>query len=467
MLKYIWIIAASFFVCALKAQSPVTMAIGGSYGNPIPQDFVGLSFETESVRLNSTRVNGRLFDSTNSQLLTLFGNLGIRNLRIGGDSVDSGDYTLINQDIDALFRFAKAANVKVVYSLGLLNGDPSWDAIDAQYVWEHYRPYLDCFAVGNEPNLYKDKDPEITNDATFYNKWRAFATVISKSVPDAKFGGPDTGGGGTSWAAYFAQHEAGSGLVNYVFAHYYVGGSPRRKEPQRLIDAMLSPDWDNARYPAYFDKIGAMSSSNGFPYRLTEFNSYVAPYPGVWGGNNSFATALFALDSMHWWAEHGCAGVNFHTVIGKYNGTVYPDADGNYQVYPIAYGIKAFDVGGHGKVDAVTVTNPDHLNLTAYAVTDTNNTLFITIINKEHNAGARSAAVTIAPGALSFGTVEAMFLAAANGDVGATDGVTLGGAHITNHEPWSGKWTSLKSDDKGCVVIVPPASAAILKISNR
>lgn len=248
--------------------------------------------------------------------------------------MDNGGYTPTTHDIDALFRFAKTADVKVVYSLGLLNGDPSRDATAAQYVWEHYRPYLDCFAVGNEPNLYKNRDPEITNDVSFYAKWKRFATAIAESVPDARFAGPDTGTGGTSWAAYFARHEAGSGMVTCIFSHYYVGGSSGHKAPQRLIEAMLSPDWDAIRYPAYFTKIGAMSSSNGFPYRLTELNNYVAPYPGVWGGNNSFATALFALDSMHWWAEHGCAGVNFHTVIGKYNGTVYRDADGNYQVYP-------------------------------------------------------------------------------------------------------------------------------------
>lgn len=230
---------------------------------------------------------------------------------------------------------------------------------------------------------------------------------------------------------------------------------------------MLSPDWDAAKYPAYYNQIGGMSLSDGFPYRLTELNNYVAPYPGVWGGNNSFATALFALDSMHWWAEHGCAGVNFHTVVGKYNGTVYRDANGNYQVYPIAYGIKAFDIGGHGKVNAVSVTNPDHVNLTAYGVTDTNNTLFVTIINKEHNTGARTAALTIAPHGLATGNVSAMFLLQTNGDVAATDGITLGGETLSSAVPWAGQWTLVGALTNGqCVINVPASCAVVVRISS-
>jgi hypothetical protein len=406
-----WIIAASLFASMVMAQSPVTVAIGhASHGD------------------------------------------------------NKSDYVPANNDIDALFRFAGCAQVKVIYSLRLLSGDPSQDASAAKYVLHNYAGYLTCLAIGNEPNLYKTRDPEITNGASFCDKWSAFASTITNSAPDARFGGPDTGTGGTSWASDFAKQEAHSGIVTCIFSHYYVGGNSK-SDARDLIDKMLSSAWDTLRYPAYYDKIGATALSLGIPYRLTELNSFVANYPGTWGGHNAYATALFAVDCMHWWAVHQCMGVNLHTVIGKYNGTVYRDSKGNYQIYPIAYGIKAFDIGGHGQVDAVSITNPDLLNLTAYAVTGSNRDLFVTVINKEHDAGARSAVVTIDPGDLSFGAAEAMFLAQANGDAGATNNMTLGGASIANNAPWSGKWTPLKPEKRGCVVIVPAASAAIVKIS--
>src|SRR5262249_25386593 len=104
------------------------------------------------------------------------------------------------------------------------------------------------------------------------------------------------------------------------------------------------------------------------------------------------------------------------------------------------------------------------LNLTAYAVGDTA-TLYVTVINKEHAVGARNASVTIAPNGFQAGSAWAMFLTAPAGNVGATNGILLGGASITNNAPWLGQWTALAAPTNGrCVVTVPSASAAIVKM---
>lgn len=453
------------------AQSPVTLTINATApGNLIPPDFIGLSFETQSLQENSPGVKGRLFDPANAGLLMLFRNIGVKNLRIGGTSVDTNQagYVPDPGDIDLLFHFARAANAEVIYSLRLLNGDPAQDADIAKYILNHYPDSLLCFAIGNEPNLYKNRAPEITNEPSWFAQWSRFAAAVTNAVPDAKIGGPDTGTGGAGWVPLFAASEAGSPSVDYIFAHYYVGGFPRSKAPGKLIDAMLSFSWDQVKYAAYDNLVGAPALSNGLPYRLTEFNNYVAGLPGVWGGNNAFATALFALDSMHWWAEHGCHGVNFHTVLGKYNGTIYCDTNGNYQVWPVACGIKAFDLGGHGRMTPVTISNPDHLNLTAYAVSSPGNELFVTIINKEHGPGARAAMVELASNGFSPAKAAAMFLTAPHGDVTATSGITLGGASLADDAPWHGVWTALVPTKKGVqTVVVPAASAAIVKMSAR
>lgn len=465
------IYASCLLGCTAFAQSPVTLTIDTTApGKPIPPDFIGLSFETQTLQDDSPGVKGHLFDPANTQLLTLFQNIGVKNLRIGGDSVDTNDVNYIPKppDIDLLFHFAQAANLEVIYSLRLLNGDPAPDADAAKYVFNHYSKDLLCFAIGNEPNLYKNKDPEITNNSSFFAKWGRFAAVVTNAVPGAKIGGPDTGTGGASWMQLLADSEAGSPSVDYILAHYYVGGFPRAKTPRQLIDGMLSPSWHNEKYPAYYDLVGAPALSDGFPYRLTEFNNYVASMPGVWGGNNAFATALFALDAMHWWAEHGCHGVNFHTVIGKYNGTIYCDANGNYQVWPVAYGMKAFGIAGHGKTTRLKLTNPDHLNLTAYAVTDSDDNLLVTIINKEHGPDARAATVTLSLNGFSPANASAMFLTAPNGDVTATSGITLGGSTLANNTLWNGTWTPLAPPKNGPqTIVVPATSAAIVKMTAR
>ncbi len=434
-------------------------------GIAIPPDFLGLSFETGNLQSNGVGVVGYMFDSMNTQLITLFTNLGIKNLRIGGTSVDRANgnipqYTPTNADINALFRFAAASSVKVIYSVQLENGDPSVDASIAGYTWSNYNQYLTCIDIGNEPDSYAGGDPQITNFTSYLATWTTFAQTITNSVPGVKFGGPDSG---DTWAGEFANAQIGSPDVTWITSHFYFGGTSTGLSAQQVIAGMLSPTWDTSYYPSHFSATAAIAIADGFPFRATEFNSFVAPYPGIWGGNNSFASALFALDAAHWWAAQGCNGVNFHTFLGKYNGTIYYDSAGNYQILPIGYGQKAFDVGSHGSVMPLALTNHDGLNLTAYAV-GAGADLYVTIINKENGYNARDAMVQILPAGFVSGTVQAMALTATTG-VGATNGVTLGGAVITNNAPFQGQWTSLGSLTNGqCVVTVPNSSAAIVKI---
>lgn len=444
---------------AALAQSPVTLAVRPQPAGPvIPPDFIGLSFGPNSL-------GRRVFDSTNTQMLTLFRNMGIKYFRMGGTSVDKDNNAETTEYIDALFRFVKAAGLKdVIYSLRLENGDPARDAATARYIWTHYRPYLTCFAIGNEPNLYKNGDPEITNYASYHAKWRRFEAAIAAAVPDAKFGGPDVTGK-SRWVANFARDEANSGRVAWIFAHWYVGGKPKGLTAGDMIDRMLSSNWVAVKYPAFYKATAAKALADGFSFRLTEANDFTAGagHRGIPGGNNGFASALFALDFMHWWAAHGCAGVSVHTGLSNLNGAVYRDAHGDWQVFPYAYGIKAFDLGSHGRVESLSMTNTNRLNLTAYAVGNPTN-LFVTVINKEHGADARDAAVTIQARDFPVAAAGAMFLTVPNGDVTATNGITLGGAGIANNIPWRGQWTELKpSADGHCTVILPAASAAVVK----
>lgn len=175
------------------------------------------------------------------------------------------------------------------------------------------------------------------------------------------------------------------------------------------------------------------------------------------GASNAFASALWALDYMHWHAAHHAAGVNFHNKRWIYTDTIYLDSSGNFQINPKAYAIKAFELGSHGRVEPLTISDPEGINLTAYAVRDAAN-LFVTIINKDHGPGARQANVTVVAKGISK-RAAVMFLTAPNGDVTAKTGVTLGGASINNGS-WDGKWTPLRSDKVGQTAVTVPAKAS-------
>jgi hypothetical protein len=59
-----------------------------------------------------------------------------------------------------------------------------------------------------------------------------------------------------------------------------------------------------------------------------------------------------------------------------------------------------------------------------------------------------------------------MFLRTADGDIGAKAGIALGNSIISNHDQWQGKWDSLDPDKNGVRVIVPAASAAVIRMSR-
>jgi hypothetical protein len=459
-----------------KRPSVVTVAVDLKTKGPIiPDDFTGLSFETGSERIGNAGVKGYFFDANSKQVLNLFKELGIKNLRVGGGSVDIKTVEPTRADIDHFFGFVKAANLKVLYSFRLLNGNATVNADIAKYIWSRYGSYIDCFSIGNEPDWrsYHLTDLEITDYPSYYKKWKRFQKAILDSVPAATFTGPETGSNypvngakntnynDKSWTVNFAGDEKGSKLINYISLHNYAGQDAPGNTIQTLLEKMLSADMAKVNFPALYQTDLVPVLKAGFKYRVTESNSFSGD---VAGGSNSFAAALFSLDYMHWWAAHNSAGVNFHNKQWVKNAPIYKDADGSFNAYPIGYGIKAFNIGGHGAVQPITITNTDGINLTAYAVQSTDG-LYITIINKTYGTGSKDAQVILKSSNTAH-NVAILSLNAPGNDVTSLAGITLGGAPISNNEVWQGKWTPVKTKKaSNCIVQVPASSAIIVKIN--
>jgi hypothetical protein len=452
-------------------------------GPAIAPDFSGLSFEVSILRPNEDGV--RYFRPDNLPLINLFHTLGIKNLRIGGNTSDRDARQLpAEDDLDSLFEFAKTAGVKVIYCLRLHNGDPEADAATAKYIMSHYAAQLDCFSIGQEPSAYpvekNDARPASERMGTANEKyqysdyaadWKKFADVIIAAVPDVKFAGPGVHNNGV-WAQKFMADFAQGHHVALITEHLYPGGAGGKvPTPETGRDRMLSTNFTRA-YEKLHGNFVPQAISNGLPYRLEEVNNYFNG--GATNVSNTFASALWGLDFMYWWAAHSAAGLNFHTgdrvAAGnelrpsKY--TAFFSTTNGYLIRPLGYGIKAFDLGCHGQLIPATVSNPDNLNLSVYAVLDEDKNIYCTIINKEHGAGARSARISI-PLVRTHG--QMISLVAPENDAAATTGETLGGAMIEKGGSWSGEWQPLRpvAVERGFAVEVPPASAAIVKLSAR
>ncbi len=511
------------------AQAPVKLTIDASKREfRIPDDFVGLGFETRSVVPDEYGVSGYFFSPSNTQLITLFRNIDIRQIRVGGGTVNGSgsDEQCVTpipnyKDIDNLFEFARKASIKVIYSVRLENisacANPHLAEDDAkivEHIWSKYRANLDSFSIGNEPDVRQyhtypgqqldpaviETKPGVAGSAypSYFSDWRHFAEVIHKAVPGARFSGPDTAVSGTSsfapnpaigvsWTVRFARDLKGSGLLVEALQHHYVWGSPGDTTAQEGIDDMLSSAWDEDDtqgmqpaknggkaefnpYPFVYSRVLAPLVAMGVPYRMTEANDCLH---GVVGASDGFATALWALDYMHWWAAHRIAGVNFHNNPWIPSDTIVPDPNpcdpsgcGNYRTTPKGYGMRAFALGSHGWVEPIEVSNPNKINLTAYAV-GTDRNLYVTIINKTHST---THDVTVAQAVIQadhFRPGRASTIVLTDGEPGnaALMTATLGGSTMTNDRPWRGTWTPIPVNKDGTITLdVQSTTAVVVRI---
>jgi hypothetical protein len=209
----------------------------------------------------------------------LFQQMGVQNLRLGGGTAD-GCGTPVPQyydppdfarspDINQAFEFARSADVKVIYTLRMVNHKKcfipdlaSQDARYARFIWNHYRSHLQAFSLSNETDFHSAhtfcratgqctcaygvgcsgdaarmviSDPLIYETAvpggrsvagtafpSYLADWISFATVLRNPVSGtrgAPLAGPDSGdytGGGGIFPALCWRQPVGCGKWNCI-----------------------------------------------------------------------------------------------------------------------------------------------------------------------------------------------------------------------------------------------------------
>lgn len=498
---------ARFIAAALPATvEPVTVVADLTASRTrIPDDFLGLSLETNELLPNQD--GKHQFSPDNLPLRNLLKTIGIRNLRFGGNLADSRTSPDPQPaDIDPMFDLARSVGSKVIYTVrftkdGSRHPFVAADAAAAASACEHIlAKYPDClaaFTIGNEPNMYfglLEKELAASNKVhlaryvmdrkayeRYWLEWRKYAKIITAETPAARFNGPSTSGN-PAWAKWFGEDSARDRRIAFVSNHYYPGRDGKAGESESKLASMLSPAWHQL-YAKYLEGNG-FTNLDGRPFRIEECNSFYAG--GAPGVSDAFGSALWALDFAHWFAAHGCSGINFHTSTASRHGSGFlfytpfsrnstnsasasmVSGGSGYFVHPVGYAALLFKLGGNGRSVLIDSTN-GNLNLTAYAVAGRDGNLYVTLINKEYDAVARSAQVRFSPkGAKLKASGESLSLFAPDNGVRAKSGILLGGAPVAEDGTWAGKWLPLVASaftQEGMVsVTVPPASAMILKL---
>ena len=456
----------------------------------------------------------KCFTTANTQMVNLFKQIGVKHLRTIMGKANPSYPDPSNSQIDSFFDFAAAAGVnKIIWSLHLYNADPgvitNWsnNKAIATHIWNTTtahgtveRNLLESFAFDNEPDWLKYiccADKVITGYSTpanngYIDRWRTWCQAIRTAglAPGASFSGPDTG---SEWPAAtstsvntsiggvpFTLRFVTDAHTNIIMAtqHYYGEGSSGLASDQMAKDC-LSTYWVTNYYPALAN--GGLAGATAWPtnnpgapmpYRFTECSAF--NNGGGNTGNHIFATALWGLDFYHWWAQQGSAGVNPFTRTVQYNSPIFYDGT-DYTAAPYAYAMKAFALGGSGRVinpGQFAISNPSNINVTAYGVVNSND-LYVTIINKTFNTvGSRTADVSI-PAPAGFAVKQARYLVLSGGPApggsgdATTTGTCLGGARIPNDgSSWAGTWTPLPVSGGGVRLSVLPTTAVIIDLQN-
>ncbi len=363
-----------FIVCCLlgvkgfstQADALIVSLNSQVMGAEIPEDYSGLSYETRMLLPDAH--GNYYFSKDNQKLVRMFRTLDVKSLRLGGNSVDvKATATPSPKDLDALFGFAREAGVKVIYSVRLQDGSVEDAVLQARYIWEHYADRLDYFAIGNEPGYYKDYERDLQP------RWDKLMKAMREVAPGARFCGPDDNPNPVL-CQKMTRDYWGNPLSMITFHNYPAGCA--YTNPGKPYDEMIPYDYKERcsyllskslpkEYAQVYRQLERVFQHH--PYRLSETNSFW--YGGLDGASNAYASALWALDYMYWWASRGCQGMNFHTGdkvggtdIAAHYATFVTEGEG-FDIRPLSYAMKMFAVGGKGRLFPVIMQAEDALSV--------------------------------------------------------------------------------------------------------
>ncbi|HEY1877077.1 MAG TPA: hypothetical protein VGG66_06380 [Rhizomicrobium sp.] len=355
----------------------------------IPEDFMGLGFETSSVAVPG------LLSASNSEYVQLVRELGEQGvIRIGGNTSDFSRYdahgtavsapkaTVVTEaNLRELKSFVDATGWKLIWGLNL--GDDKLDNAveEARAVSNIMGGKLLALEVGNEPELFgrAGHRPADYNYDAWLRDYRRYKQAIRAVLPHAPFAGPDLAGA-ADWMERFARDERDVALLT---AHHYITG---QANPAATIETMLA---QNTGYDSVLARFQAAAQSAGKPWRMCETASFSGG--GRQGVSDTFAAALWALDYLFLLAGHGCAGVNMETGVNhlgwiSHYTPISDDLKGHYTKAPEYYGLLAFARMPKDEMLAVDC-QAGGTNIAAHAVRK-GHEICVALINKDLNHDA-------------------------------------------------------------------------------
>jgi len=281
-------------------------------GPPVPQQFLGLSFEAAAIS-QIARYTDR------GDLVRLLRSLGPGVLRFGGITADENvawtdaatprpewaSSTIGPEQMHALGVLARRSGWSILLTVGLAHFEPIAAAREVAAAHRALGPYLAGVEIGNEPNAYGSHGfralPWIAQG--YVEEVGEYREAIEALTPGVPIAGPDVSGSGAF--AEWGGEEALAQKPALLTGHHYPLGCAQTPAPS--IEGLLSAV-TREREARSLATYLAVAHANNIPLRIDETNTVSCG--GVAGISDTFASALWATGYITQVMAAGVTGIN-------------------------------------------------------------------------------------------------------------------------------------------------------------
>jgi hypothetical protein len=483
----------------MSAQ-PVTVDIDPyDPGPPVPQQFLGLSFEAAAISQIAQYTD-------RGDLVRLLRSLGPGVLRFGGITADENvawtdaatprpawaSSAIGPEQMHAIGVLARRSGWSVLLTVGLAHFEPIAAAREVAAAHRALGPYLAAVEIGNEPNAYGNHGfrelPWIAQG--YVEEVGEYREAIEALTPGVPIAGPDVSGSGAF--AEWGGEEALAQRPALLTGHHYPLGCAQTPAPS--IEALLSAV-TREREARSLATYLAVAHANNIPLRIDETNTVSCG--GVAGISDTFASALWATGYITQVMAAGVAGINLQGNPANCAGytplcapTAASLAAGGLRAQPEWYALllskslvgdrplpSTISVEGSPGEGAPTASTPTETtpgegspaksspNLVAASFAGPGHTLKVVLVNDEPQ-GTSPLELHLDVG-VGLGAAEILRLTAPSPS--ATGGVLLAGRAVAANGSWSAPaGTPSVATHAGILALaMPPSSAALVTVSPK
>ena len=472
---------------APTAAPPTAVQVSGTtVGRPIPPSFVGVSVEFPAIR-TYTGLDPTAINPVFVQLVKNLAPGEAPVVRIGGNSTDAtwipargvhptpGIHSTITTRFLSLVRnFAQNSGARLIMGLNLKLNSANEIAAEAHaYLTGIGAQHIEAFEIGNEPELYRVNPWYTTPSGTgVFSRPPGFG-LKSYTREIARFAGELNGEplagpatGNSAWLTELPKVfkvEAGLKVVTYHRYPLIRCGTTPGEPNYPSIPNLLSLTASRGLLTGETGEI-AYAHRHGATFRLDELNSVACKgFPGV---SDTFASALWVLDTLFSLARSGVDGVNIHTLPEAfYKLFSFTNTDGHWtaSVKPEYYGLLMFGQAAPPGSQLLSVSPSSTPDLRAWATKLRDGQVHVVMIN---DSMTTSHAVNVEP---PSPVREALLETMSAPSVSATSDVSLGGQTFgdetsTGTLTGTQQLTPVTPSSGGYQVTLAPGSAAMLTL---